>query len=227
MREGTPQEFWLPIPGLEGCYEVSNLGGVRSLDRWVERPQNRAWTRGQLLRPNQRGSYLRVSPQGIGRYVHELVATTFHGPRPPGMEVRHLDGNSLNNAAFNVQWGTHAQNQNDQVLHGTHPHARKKTCDFGHELVAPNIFPGLSQSRGWRVCVSCSRASNAVRRAGLRGVVVDHRIEADRRYAILMATGDAFGTCPDCGARGTRRGPFRNQMSLQLHRRRAHASTAA
>lgn len=28
---------WLPVPGFEGCYEVSRDGHVRSLDRIVER----------------------------------------------------------------------------------------------------------------------------------------------------------------------------------------------
>lgn len=30
------QEIWLPIPNYEGIYEVSSLGNVRSLDRYVE-----------------------------------------------------------------------------------------------------------------------------------------------------------------------------------------------
>ena len=30
-------------------------------------------------------------------YIHHLVLLTFVGPRPEGMEVRHLDGDPLNN----------------------------------------------------------------------------------------------------------------------------------
>lgn len=47
------------------------------------------------------------------QYVHAVVCSAFHGPRPPGMEVRHLDGNSLNNNAENLAWGTRADNCRD------------------------------------------------------------------------------------------------------------------
>ena len=31
----TNGEVWLPINGFEGCYEVSNLGRVKELERYV------------------------------------------------------------------------------------------------------------------------------------------------------------------------------------------------
>lgn len=51
--------------------------------------------------------------------VHVLVADAFHGPRPEGLETRHLDGNPLNNAAENLKYGTALENYEDQVRHGT------------------------------------------------------------------------------------------------------------
>lgn len=52
--------------------------------------------------------------------VATLVCEAFHGPRPPGMVVRHLDGDRLNSRAENLCWGTPAQNSADRIRHGTH-----------------------------------------------------------------------------------------------------------
>jgi hypothetical protein len=51
--------------------------------------------------------------------VHTAVCTAFHGPRPEGMEVRHLNGVNTDNRAENLAWGTGVENQADRVLHGT------------------------------------------------------------------------------------------------------------
>ncbi len=54
-------------------------------------------------------------------YVHDLVCEAFHGPCPPGLECRHLDGDSTNDAADNLKWGTSAENRADTALHGRLP----------------------------------------------------------------------------------------------------------
>lgn len=51
--------------------------------------------------------------------VHTLVCRAFLGTRPPGMVCRHMDGNSLNNKASNLMYGTPKQNFDDSVRHGT------------------------------------------------------------------------------------------------------------
>lgn len=62
--------------------------------------------------------------------VHIVVCRAFHGERPDGMIVRHLDGDATNNHADNLKWGTQIENEADKVLHGTapqgerHPHAK-------------------------------------------------------------------------------------------------------
>lgn len=50
--------------------------------------------------------------------VHAIVAETFWGIRPEGMEVCHKDGNSRNNHPSNLQYGTERQNAEDRDRHG-------------------------------------------------------------------------------------------------------------
>lgn len=108
-------ELWRDIPGYEGRYQASNLGRIRSLDRRV--PCARGATRlmrGRILKPagSKYHQHLTVV-LGHGRsasHVHQLVALAFLGPRPTGQEVRHLDGNPLNNCVDNLAYGTRTEN---------------------------------------------------------------------------------------------------------------------
>lgn len=53
------------------------------------------------------------------KYVAVLVAEAFI-PNPHNYpEVRHMDGNPLNNHVSNLEWGTHADNMADAKRHGT------------------------------------------------------------------------------------------------------------
>ena len=50
--------------------------------------------------------------------VHRLVAAAFLGPRPEGMQIRHLDGDKMNNRLSNLCYGTAKENNQDKVKHG-------------------------------------------------------------------------------------------------------------
>jgi hypothetical protein len=66
--------------------------------------------------------YLRVRLLANGRRksqaVHKLVALTFLGRPLPGQQVRHLNGNRLDNSHANLAWGTAKQNAEDRNRHG-------------------------------------------------------------------------------------------------------------
>lgn len=50
--------------------------------------------------------------------AHALIARAFHGPPPtPDHEVRHLNGDPLDNHAENLRWGTVAENAADTIRH--------------------------------------------------------------------------------------------------------------
>jgi hypothetical protein len=66
--------------------------------------------------PNVR---LYLDGKGTTKSVHRLVALAFLGPSPcPGHHVRHLDGDSLNNRAKNLAWGSAVENEADKRRHG-------------------------------------------------------------------------------------------------------------
>jgi len=117
-------EEWRPVVGYGGVYEVSNLGRVRSLDRWVRVNSGRRRTGVRYFSPAQTGKnkkYKRVLLRNPDkqRPVHQLVLEAFVGPRPENCQVRHLDGDPSNNRLDNLAWGTKAENEADKIKHGT------------------------------------------------------------------------------------------------------------
>lgn len=61
------------------------------------------------------GSHLYNSHQ-----IHRLVLDAFAGPRPEGMECRHLNGDPKDNRLRNLVWGTRAENMADRTRLGEH-----------------------------------------------------------------------------------------------------------
>lgn len=69
-----------------------------------------------------KGGYLKVrltvEGKRLNRAVHRLVAEEFLPPRPAGAQIRHLDGDRVNNAASNLAWGSAKDNADDRKRHG-------------------------------------------------------------------------------------------------------------
>lgn len=143
-----PDGTWLPVPGYEGLYEVSDRGMVWS----IPRPR----TGGGLLKPGRtRGGYKQVALCKDGKQkswkVAVLVAVAFLGPRPVGLDVCHGDGNNQNDSAGNLRYGPRGSNIHDQVLHGTHNKASLDACArCGGPLTE---VPG----EGRRRCARCTK----------------------------------------------------------------------
>lgn len=133
-----PGETFKWIPGLEGKYDVSDQGRVRSYCARNSHVRNavseypRIVLRQQVVKHNGHLSVgMRNSNgKGINPYVHRMVALAFIGPRPVGMEIRHLNGNAKDNRLSNIVYGTHSANMLDREHHGkvkrrgTHPFAK-------------------------------------------------------------------------------------------------------
>ena len=106
------EEIWRPIEGYEGLYEVSNLGRVRSLDRFYYRLH-----KGKVLSPTKdRYGYLTVTLNCNGKSktikIHRLVAQAFL-PNPDNLpQVNHKDEVKSNNCVDNLEWCSAKYNVN-------------------------------------------------------------------------------------------------------------------
>jgi DNA-binding MarR family transcriptional regulator len=116
-------EEWRAVVGFEDFYEVSSLGRVRSFDRQVFTLGRFNVRRGRVLAPALVHGYPRVTLTAPGRKVlrrvHCLVLEAFVGPRPPGLEIRHLNGVRADVRLENLAYGTREENSADRVLHQT------------------------------------------------------------------------------------------------------------
>ncbi len=110
-------EIWKDIVGYEGLYQVSNLGRVKSFDRYVRNgTSNKNIKRGKILSPcvNPKCGYMQVNlikdKNKKIKTIHRLVAEAFI----PNLEnkpcVNHIDGNKQNNKIDNLEWVTHSEN---------------------------------------------------------------------------------------------------------------------
>ena len=111
-------EEWRTIEGYEGLYEVSNLGRVRSVDRYViDSLGHRRFYKGKVLFPVKNNlGYLLVSICCNGKHkmflVHRLVAQAFLLNPENLTEVNHKDEDKTNNNVENMEWCNRSYNIN-------------------------------------------------------------------------------------------------------------------
>lgn len=145
-------DAWLWVPNYEGTYRVSELGQVWSTPRPT--------TAGGLLKWNLSDphGYPRVTLVQDGKQwkfrVHILVARAFLGEPAPGLEVRHLNGDSSDPRLSNLAYGTHRQNALDASRHGALWMTHRTHCPQGHPYDRENTI--LSQGR--RKCRACAHS---------------------------------------------------------------------
>lgn len=118
--------IWRPVVGYEGDYEVSDLGGVRSITFRNNVVRKRRAVP-KALSPSVSGKgYATVMLSGrIRRRVHRLVLEAFIGPCPNGHECSHLNGNPRDNRLVNLAYETRADNHARKLQHGTNCNGEK------------------------------------------------------------------------------------------------------
>jgi hypothetical protein len=167
---------WVPVPGWELRYEISEYGNVRSKDMSVGAKGGKVAIRKgrELALVLKTNGYLAVTlTDGVSRpqvSVHKLVARAFKGECPIGLHVLHGDGDKMNNHFTNLRYGTPAENVGDAARHGrrlrgsSHPMAKideddvrmirasAKSCRELARLfsVTPAHISSIQRNRVWK-----------------------------------------------------------------------------
>lgn len=105
------KEVWKDITGYEGLYQVSNLGRIKSVEKWCngvhfkekikKNVQINTGYYDVLLYKNAKSKHFKI---------HRLVAQAFI-PNPDNLPcVNHKDENKLNNNVNNLEWCTKLYN---------------------------------------------------------------------------------------------------------------------
>ena len=120
-------EKWRDIEGYEGLYQVSNIGRVRSLDRYDNRGCKR---KGQIKKGSvDNHGYLLIglSKNGKRKYygVHRLVAFAFVEGYFEGAHIDHIDTCKTKNIWTNLRWTTAKENNNNPLSRKHNSEAHK------------------------------------------------------------------------------------------------------
>ena len=116
--ENNRVEIWKDYKDYEGLYQASNIGRMRSLDRWVSSKNgSMRFIKGRILKLfNNNQGYLHVvlsKNNKVKAYlVHRIIAETFL-PNTDNLPcVNHKDEDKTNNSVENLEWCDAKYNSN-------------------------------------------------------------------------------------------------------------------
>ena len=147
-----------PIPGFMG-YRAGSDGTIWSSWRASGRPlyiqvMGSQW---KLLRPDcrkedgrKRYTLKANDASYVRKYASHFVLLAFVGPRPPGMECCHGNGNCLDDNAMNLRWDTSVANKVDMLRHGTRPSGERHPKAKISDGAIPVILAMRNQGRTYR-----------------------------------------------------------------------------
>jgi hypothetical protein len=113
------QEIWNYIPRYKGRYQVSNLGRIRSVNRYIKTTNRwgkpmKSFRLGRIMKPGKANNYSLITLHTKGKreqyLVHRLIALVFISNPLNLSEVNHKNGIRTDNRVENLEWITRKGN---------------------------------------------------------------------------------------------------------------------
>lgn len=170
-------EIWKDLPEFEGIYQMSSMGRIKTLDRYITlRSNSKNFRKGKILKlsKNRLGYLFTTLFNGKIRkknaYIHRLMAKTFLLDYKEELHVNHLNLIKTDNRVSNLQMCTHRENLT---------HWRKQK----------NEFTGASLFRDKKQWASCIRIKNKTHHLGLFATKELAHLEYKKALKILLDSG--------------------------------------
>ena len=142
-------EIWKPVKGYEGLYEVSNLGNLRSLDRYSMHGKGYRLFKGKPIKPHHNSTgYLRIglwkNNQRKNYFVHHLVAEAFI-PNPNDLPfIDHINTIRDDNKVGNLRWCSCKENFNNPLTR-EHVNIKNRSKEVNEKRLATK-----RKNQSWR-----------------------------------------------------------------------------
>jgi hypothetical protein len=113
--EDIEGEIWKDIEGLNGYYQISSFGRIKSLSRMIITSRSRT-TKERILKVRiTKYGYINITITFNAKQyvliVHRLVAQHFINNLKNKREINHIDSVKLNNSVENLEWVSCLENE--------------------------------------------------------------------------------------------------------------------
>ena len=156
------------VPSLKYLYEISEDG------RYVRNVKSKKYLTVKLDMHHSKVGYFYVwfcrkidgKQKVFRRSIHSLVAECWHGTKPDGMEIDHIDRNPHNNHYSNLRYVTHSGQMKNRVLGDKVLNAAKTNCARWNASISIGV--SLTEGDSTSTFASISEASRFI--ADTKGV---------------------------------------------------------